>query len=77
MTPTERCAVVTGGASGLGFAAGQALALAGARVALLDLDPAKVKKATVEIGGLWIACDTPMLNGEVIRLDSGVRLQAR
>ena len=32
-------AIVTGGASGIGLAAGQALAAAGARVAALDLDP--------------------------------------
>lgn len=38
-------AVVTGGAAGLGLATGAALAGAGARVAILDLDPERVDRA--------------------------------
>ncbi|MER7757007.1 SDR family NAD(P)-dependent oxidoreductase, partial [Kitasatospora sp. NPDC097643] len=36
-------ALVTGGASGIGLAAASLLAERGARVAVLDLDPAAVK----------------------------------
>jgi NAD(P)-dependent dehydrogenase (short-subunit alcohol dehydrogenase family) len=50
-------AVVTGGASGLGLAAAQLLAKAGARVAVLDITKDRVEKAAALISGLGIACD--------------------
>ncbi|WP_375454529.1 SDR family NAD(P)-dependent oxidoreductase [uncultured Methylobacterium sp.] len=52
-----QAAIVTGGASGLGAATGRALAAAGARVALLDLDGAAADAAAAAIGGLGLACD--------------------
>jgi NAD(P)-dependent dehydrogenase (short-subunit alcohol dehydrogenase family) len=52
-----KAAIVTGGGSGLGAATGQALAEAGAKVALLDLDAEKAKAAADGIGGLGLACD--------------------
>lgn len=50
-------AIVTGAASGLGMATGRALAAAGAKVALLDLNEAAAGAVAVEIGGIAIACD--------------------
>ncbi len=50
-------ALVTGGASGLGRATARALAGAGARVAVLDLDDASVRTVADEVGGLALACD--------------------
>lgn len=50
-------AIVTGGTSGLGFATADALAKAGSRVAILDLDPARAAEAARGIGGLGIGCD--------------------
>jgi len=50
-------AVVTGGASGLGAATAQALASAGAKVAVLDLQQAAADKVAGEIGGIGVACD--------------------
>jgi NAD(P)-dependent dehydrogenase (short-subunit alcohol dehydrogenase family) len=55
-------AIVTGGASGLGRAGAQALARAGAAVAVLDIDARRAEEAVAEIrsaGGraLAIACD--------------------
>ncbi|MCJ2076518.1 SDR family NAD(P)-dependent oxidoreductase [Methylobacterium sp. WL119] len=50
-------AIVTGGASGLGAATAQALAEAGARVALLDLDGAAAQARAAVLGGIGIACD--------------------
>lgn len=50
-------AIVTGGASGLGAATAKALAEAGARVALLDLNRAEAEARAAEIGGIGLACD--------------------
>jgi NAD(P)-dependent dehydrogenase (short-subunit alcohol dehydrogenase family) len=50
-------AVVTGGASGLGGATARALADAGAKVAVLDLNGDGAKAMAKEIGGLGFQCD--------------------
>lgn len=52
-----RHALVTGGASGLGFATGRRLKALGADVTLLDLKIEAVKKAADEIGCRGFACD--------------------
>ncbi|MGH6900646.1 MAG: SDR family NAD(P)-dependent oxidoreductase, partial [Geminicoccaceae bacterium] len=49
-----QAAVVTGGASGLGLATAAMLVGAGARVALLDIDAARVADAAARIGGLGL-----------------------
>ena len=43
-------AIVTGGASGLGLATAQMLVEQGARVALLDIDAARVAEAAASLG---------------------------
>ena len=53
----NRAAVVTGGASGLGLATGEMLAAAGAKIALLDIDAARVAEAAARIGGISVQCD--------------------
>lgn len=50
-------AIVTGGASGLGMATGRALAAAGAKIALLDLNEEAAAAAASEIGGIAVGCD--------------------
>jgi NAD(P)-dependent dehydrogenase (short-subunit alcohol dehydrogenase family) len=50
-------ALVTGGASGLGEATARALAAAGARVAVLDVNFALAEKVAAEIGGIACECD--------------------
>jgi NAD(P)-dependent dehydrogenase (short-subunit alcohol dehydrogenase family) len=50
-------AIVTGGGSGLGRATAEALAAKGARVAVLDLNPAAAEDAAKAIGGLAVVCD--------------------
>ena len=57
MDITGAAALVSGGASGLGRATATALAQAGAKVALLDIDGARAEAAAKEIGGIGLACD--------------------
>ncbi|PHR22637.1 MAG: 3-hydroxyacyl-CoA dehydrogenase [Hoeflea sp.] len=52
-----KAAIVTGGGSGLGAATARALAKAGAKVALLDVNLEQAEKVAAEIGGKAIACD--------------------
>jgi NAD(P)-dependent dehydrogenase (short-subunit alcohol dehydrogenase family) len=52
-----QAALVTGGASGLGEATARALAAAGAKVAVLDVNQALAEKVAAEIGGVACECD--------------------
>ena len=50
-------ALVTGGGSGLGEGTARALAAAGAKVAVIDINLAAAQRVAAEIGGVAIACD--------------------
>ncbi len=50
-------AIVTGGASGLGEGAVRALAAAGCKVAILDLQEERGRQVAEEVGGVFIRCD--------------------
>ncbi len=50
-------ALVTGGGSGLGAATARALAAAGAKVGVLDVNEEGAKKVAAEIGGIALRCD--------------------
>ncbi len=52
-----QAALVTGGGSGLGAATCEALAEAGAKVAVLDRNEAAAQSVARRIGGLGLACD--------------------
>lgn len=57
MDVAGKVAIVTGGASGLGEASARALANAGAKVAVLDLNAELATEIAGEIGGLGLKCD--------------------
>src|SRR6185437_16453162 len=52
-----QAAIVTGGASGLGAATARALAAAGARVAVIDINEKVAGEIAKELGGVAVACD--------------------
>lgn len=53
----NHAAIITGGASGMGAATARALAAAGAKVALLDINKDSAQKIADEIGGIAVSCD--------------------
>jgi NAD(P)-dependent dehydrogenase (short-subunit alcohol dehydrogenase family) len=57
MNVKGHAAIVTGGGSGLGAGTAKALAAAGAKVALLDVNMDGADKVAKEIGGIAIKCD--------------------
>jgi NAD(P)-dependent dehydrogenase (short-subunit alcohol dehydrogenase family) len=57
LNQTDIAAVVTGGASGLGRATAEALAAAGVKVAIFDLNREKGEDVASAIGGLFVAVD--------------------
>lgn len=54
---TDRVAVVTGGAQGIGLAVAERLAESGARVAVWDMNADKAEDAASALGGFSAACD--------------------
>jgi NAD(P)-dependent dehydrogenase (short-subunit alcohol dehydrogenase family) len=57
MNVKGQAAIVTGGGSGLGAASARALAKAGAKVAVLDINLEAAKTVAAEIGGIAVTCD--------------------
>ncbi|MBH68461.1 MAG: 3-hydroxyacyl-CoA dehydrogenase [Rhodospirillaceae bacterium] len=57
MEISEQAAIVTGGGSGLGAATAKALAAAGARVAILDVNLTNAESIADEVKGIAIECD--------------------
>ena len=54
---TKKCAIVTGGASGIGEACARQLAAAGSKVVIADLNEERGKQIAQEIGGVFVKCD--------------------
>jgi NAD(P)-dependent dehydrogenase (short-subunit alcohol dehydrogenase family) len=52
-----RCAVITGGASGIGLATTRRFAAEGATVVVADLDESSGKAAADEVGGTFVSVD--------------------
>lgn len=57
MNVNGHAAIVTGGASGMGAETARALAAAGARVTVMDVNEDALSKIAQEIGGLAVQCD--------------------
>jgi NAD(P)-dependent dehydrogenase (short-subunit alcohol dehydrogenase family) len=51
------CAIVTGGASGLGAATARALAASGAKVAIFDVNEKAATEVAIDINGIAVTCD--------------------
>lgn len=61
MSVTGEIAVVTGGASGIGFACAKRLAEAGARILIADRDVEKGNAAAEDVGGRFVPIDVTSL----------------
>ena len=57
MNLQNTCAIITGGASGLGAATARKLAAHGARIALFDFNPDAGEKLAAELGGVFCKVD--------------------
>ncbi|WP_313354615.1 SDR family NAD(P)-dependent oxidoreductase [Microbacterium sp.] len=57
MQITGQGALITGGASGLGLATARRLSVAGARVAIIDLQNSAGEEIAAELGGLFLPAD--------------------
>lgn len=65
-------AIVTGGASGLGFATAKALAEKGAKVALFDLPGEKLEASAKELGAVAAPCDVTSAEGVAAALETAI-----
>ena len=70
MNISGQAAVVAGGASGLGAATARALAAAGARVAVLDINMESAKRTAAEVGGVAVECDVTSAGGAEAAIDA-------
>jgi NAD(P)-dependent dehydrogenase (short-subunit alcohol dehydrogenase family) len=63
---TDEVAVVTGAASGIGFALCEAFAAAGMRVVLADIHPAALEAAAERLGGDVLAVPTDVTSWDAV-----------
>ncbi len=74
MDITGASAVVTGGASGIGAAAARALAGAGAKVVVADLNEEKGQEVASAIGGVFVTVDVTRTEDIVAAVDAAEQL---
>ena len=68
-----QAALVTGGASGLGAATARALAEAGAKVAVLDVNEQAAQAVAKEIGGIAVSCDVADAKGAQAAIETAAK----
>ena len=66
-------AIVTGGASGLGAGTARALAAAGVKVAIFDMNMDSANEVAEEIGGMAIECDVSDASSTVAAVSAAQR----
>lgn len=59
----DKIALVTGGASGIGYAVAKGLAMAGAKVVIADINKDGIEKAAAELGAVGLAVDLSKRSG--------------
>ena len=69
-----KVALVTGGASGIGRATCQALAAAGARVVVADIDEAGGREVAASLGGDFVTCDVSILEHSLAAVETALQL---
>ena len=72
MNVSGQAAIVAGGASGLGAATARALAAAGAKVAVLDIDKEAAERTAAEVRGVAVECDVTNAGGAEAAIDAAI-----
>ena len=72
----ERCAVVTGGAAGIGLAVAQRLVQSGARVALWDRDAGALARAKESLSAATLTCELDIANVDAVDAATAATLRA-
>lgn len=72
MNVSGQAAIVAGGASGLGAATARALAAAGAKVAVLDIDNEAAERTAAEVRGVAVECDVTNAGGAEAAIDAAI-----
>ena len=69
-----KVALVTGGASGIGRATCLALARAGARVVVVDIDETGGREVAASVGGDFVSCDVASFEHNLTMVDTALQL---
>ena len=72
MDISGKAAIVAGGASGLGAATARALAVAGGKVAILDINGEIARKTASDIGGVAFECDVTSAESAEAAIDAAI-----
>lgn len=77
MQLSDTCAVITGGASGLGEATARQFAASGARVTLLDRDATRGEAVAAELGGTFVPTDVTSDDSVAAAIDAAKSAMGR
>ncbi|MEZ5714857.1 MAG: SDR family NAD(P)-dependent oxidoreductase [Paracoccaceae bacterium] len=77
MKISDTCAVITGGASGLGEATARQFAASGAKVTLLDRDAERGEAVAAELGGTFVQTDVTSSDSVAAAIDAAKAAMGR